>query len=48
MNVKKFFTKEQQRQIVEAIKLAEKLSKGVIVAIAPDGGEKYLSSPVWD
>lgn len=31
-----------------AVRLAEKLQKGVIVTIAPDGGEKYLSSPVWD
>ena len=30
MNVKKFFTKEQQRQIVEAIKLAEKETSGEI------------------
>jgi len=31
-----------------AIELAKKLQKGVIVAISPDGGEKYLSSPLWD
>jgi len=30
-----------------AIELAKKLPKGVIVAISPDGGEKYLSSPFW-
>jgi len=30
MNVKKFFTKEQQRQIVEAIKQAEKETSGEI------------------
>jgi len=31
-----------------AIELAKKLQRGVIVAISPDGGEKYLSSPLWD
>jgi len=31
-----------------AVELAKQLTKGVIVAIAPDGGEKYLSSPLWD
>jgi len=31
-----------------AIELAKKIQKGVIVAISPDGGEKYLSSPLWD
>ncbi|HIC08824.1 MAG TPA: cysteine synthase B [Aquificales bacterium] len=31
-----------------AVRLAEQLPRGVIVTIAPDGGEKYLSSPVWD
>jgi len=30
-----------------AIELAKKLQRGVIVAISPDGGEKYLSSPFW-
>ncbi len=31
-----------------AVRLAKQLPRGVIVTIAPDGGEKYLSSPVWD
>jgi cysteine synthase B len=34
--------------IKASIDLAKKLEKGVIVAIAPDGGEKYLSSKLWD
>jgi len=31
-----------------AVNLAKRLKKGVIVVIAPDGGEKYLSSLLWD
>ena len=31
-----------------ALKKAKMISKGVIVAIAPDGGEKYLSSKLYD
>ena len=31
-----------------AVELAKRLDKGVIVVIAPDGGEKYLSLPFWD
>ena len=31
-----------------AIEMAKELKKGVIVVIAPDGGEKYLSSPLWE
>ena len=31
-----------------AVELAKKLDKGVIVVIAPDGGEKYLSAEFWD
>ena len=30
-----------------AVKLAKQITKGVIVVISPDGGEKYLSSPLW-
>ncbi len=30
-----------------AIKLAENLDKGFIVVIFPDGGERYLSTPLW-
>jgi cysteine synthase B len=31
-----------------AVELAKRLDRGFIVVIAPDGGEKYLSSPFWD
>ncbi len=31
-----------------AIEVAEKLEKGVVVTILPDGGYKYLSNPIWD
>jgi cysteine synthase len=31
-----------------ALKKAKELDKGVLVAIAPDGGEKYLSTPLCD
>jgi len=30
-----------------AIKLAEELKEGLIVVIFPDGGERYLSTPLW-
>jgi len=30
-----------------AIKLAEKIKEGLIVVIFPDGGERYLSTPLW-
>ncbi len=30
-----------------AIKLAEELEEGLIVVIFPDGGERYLSTPLW-
>jgi len=30
-----------------AIKLAQKLEEGLIVVIFPDGGERYLSTPLW-
>jgi len=30
-----------------AFKLAEKLDQGLIVVILPDGGERYLSTPLW-
>lgn len=30
-----------------AIKLAEEISEGLIVVIFPDGGERYLSTPLW-
>ncbi len=33
---------------VTALKLAEKLHEGVIVVIFPDGGDKYLTTRVWD
>jgi cysteine synthase B len=31
-----------------AVELAKKIDKGVMVVIAPDGGEKYLSADFWD
>ncbi len=31
-----------------ALKLAETLTEGVIVVIFPDGGDKYLSTRLWD
>ena len=31
-----------------AIKLAREIEEGVIVFICPDGGEKYLSTALWD
>ena len=31
-----------------ALKKAQEISKGVMVAIAPDGGEKYLSTTLCD
>jgi len=31
-----------------AVKLAEEVKKGLIVVIFPDGGEKYLSTPLWN
>jgi cysteinyl-tRNA synthetase/cysteine synthase B len=31
-----------------ALKVAKKLDQGVLVAMAPDGGEKYLSTPLCD
>ncbi len=30
-----------------ALRLAEQIEKGIIVVISPDGGEKYLSTPLW-
>lgn len=30
-----------------ALKFAEKLEEGFIVVISPDGGERYLSTPLW-
>ncbi len=30
-----------------AIKLAEEIDEGLIVVIFPDGGERYLSTPLW-
>ena len=31
-----------------AIQVAKKLKKGVVVAIFPDGGDKYLSTRLWE
>lgn len=34
--------------IVGALRLAAKLQKGLLVAILPDGAEKYLSERFWE
>ena len=31
-----------------ARRIAEELDDGVVVAILPDGGWKYLSAPLWE
>lgn len=31
-----------------ALKVAEKIERGVIVTVFPDGGDKYLSDRFWD
>jgi cysteine synthase B len=33
--------------IVAALRVARELDQGVIVAILPDSGLKYLSTPLW-
>ncbi len=34
--------------IVATVRFARSLPSGVIVTVFPDGGDRYLSSPVWD
>jgi cysteine synthase len=34
--------------LVAAVRIAATVDRGVIVAIAPDGGERYLSDPLLD
>ncbi len=34
--------------VFAAVELAKKLERGVMVVIAPDGGEKYLSAEFWN
>jgi cysteine synthase len=34
--------------LVAALKLARELTEGVVVALFPDGGGKYLSEPFWE
>ena len=31
-----------------AIEVAKKLKAGVVVALFPDGGDRYLSTRLWD
>jgi len=33
--------------VVGALRVAHELSTGVVVVIAPDGGDRYLSTPLW-
>ncbi|GBC94576.1 Cysteine synthase [bacterium HR16] len=34
--------------ICVALQTAERLSSGVVVAIAPDGGSRYITDPLWE
>jgi cysteine synthase B len=34
--------------ICVAMQVAERLSNGVVVAIAPDGGSRYITDPLWE
>jgi len=34
--------------LIGSLELARRIETGVIVTIFPDGGEKYLTTPVWD
>ncbi|HVL48797.1 MAG TPA: cysteine synthase [Candidatus Thermoplasmatota archaeon] len=34
--------------LAAALEVAAELTKGVIVTVLPDGGDRYLSTPVWD
>ncbi|MCS6829807.1 MAG: cysteine synthase [bacterium] len=34
--------------ICVALQVAERLSSGVVVAIAPDGGSRYITDPLWE
>ena len=43
-----FVGKSSGAAMVASIELAKKIKEGIIVTIFPDGGEKYLSTPVWD
>ncbi|MEJ5251271.1 MAG: cysteine synthase family protein [Chthonomonadetes bacterium] len=31
-----------------ALRVAESLSRGVVVALAPDGGSRYITDPLWE
>ncbi len=31
-----------------ALRVAERLSRGVVVALAPDGGSRYITDPLWE
>jgi cysteine synthase B len=34
--------------VCAALQVAERLSGGVVVAIAPDGGSRYITDPLWE
>lgn len=34
--------------VCAAMRAAERLSSGVVVAIAPDGGSRYITDPLWE
>ncbi|MCS6950790.1 MAG: cysteine synthase [bacterium] len=34
--------------VCAAMKVAESISSGVVVAIAPDGGSRYITDPLWE
>ncbi|GIV16081.1 MAG: cysteine synthase [Armatimonadota bacterium] len=34
--------------VCAALQVAERLSSGVVVAIAPDGGSRYITDPLWE
>jgi len=34
--------------VCAAMRVAERLSSGVVVAIAPDGGSRYITDPLWE
>jgi len=31
-----------------ALRVAERISSGIVVALAPDGGSRYITDPLWE